>query len=98
MSGAAAEPLSAAGNSRPSIGTADIGHRIVVRRRLPGRSGPTGGQAYSDVLGILQSWDRQTLRVRRADDAIVEIPISEVARAKRVPAAPAKRSSGQREA
>lgn len=62
-----------------------------MRRRLTGQTGPTGGPAYTDVIGILEDCDAEILRVRRADDAIIEIPITEVARAKRVPPSPAPR-------
>lgn len=73
------------------IGSADVGQRVVVRRRLSGQSGPTGGQAYTDVLGILEAWDEVVLRVRRSDDTIVEMPIADVARARRVPPPPTAR-------
>lgn len=72
------------------IGPADIGQRVVVRRRLLGQTGPTGGQAYTDIRGILEVWDELVLRVRRSDDGIVEMPIAEVARAKRIPPPPAR--------
>lgn len=64
---------------------------MVVRRRLPGQAGPTGDQAYSDVLGILEHWGEDTLGVRKADQSLILIPIAEVFRAKRVPAPPAQR-------
>lgn len=74
------------------IGPADVGHRVVVRCMLPGQTGPSGGQAYTDVLGILEHCDEHTLRVRRSDDTIVKLPIREVARAKRIPPAPTPRT------
>ena len=70
-----------------ALAPADVGSRVVVRRRLP------DGQ-YGDVLGVLERWpedasgevvvrDRHALahRIRRED----------VVAAKRVPAAPARR-------
>ena len=63
---------------------------MVVRRRLPGQAGPTGGQAYSDVLGVLEQWGEATLGVRTSDHSLILIPIAEVFRAKRVPAPPAQ--------
>lgn len=75
----------------PRFGAQDIGHRVVVRRKVPGQAGPTGGQAYTDVLGILEHCDEDTLWVRRADDTIVELAIADVTRAKRVPSRPMPR-------
>lgn len=82
-------------SKRPdSIDAADVGCRVVVRRRLPGQTGPTGGQAYTDVLGVLELWDSSVLRVRRADASSVDIPRSDVAFARPIPAPPMPR--GQR--
>ncbi len=75
----------------PRIGPDDVGHRVVLRRRLPGETGPTGGPAYTDVLGILESWDAATVRVRRSDGRLIEIETADVARAKRIPPPPAPR-------
>jgi len=68
-----------------------IGYRVVVRRRLPGQTGPTGGQAYTDVLGILEDCDSDTLRVRRSDGRLIEMSIADVARVKRIPSPPPAR-------
>ena len=76
----------------PGIGPADVGQRVVVRRKLSGQRGPTGGQAYSDVLGILEHWGEDVLRVRRADNTIIELLIAEIARAKRIPPPPEPRA------
>ncbi|MDQ3052863.1 MAG: hypothetical protein M3R66_03260 [Actinomycetota bacterium] len=62
-----------------------------MRRRLPGQSGPTGGPAYTDVLGIVEHCDAVTIRVRRADHTLVEILIADVARARRIPPPPVPR-------
>ncbi|MGI8627547.1 MAG: hypothetical protein ACR2J5_13425 [Geodermatophilaceae bacterium] len=77
--------------TQPGIHPDDVGHRVVVRRRLPGETGPAGGQAYTDVLGILEHCDASTVRVRRSDGRVIEIPTSDVARAKRIPPPPAPR-------
>ncbi|MGH3355072.1 MAG: hypothetical protein ACRDOJ_04190 [Nocardioidaceae bacterium] len=71
---------------------ADVGHRVVVRRVLPGERGPSGGQAYTDVLGVLEAWEEGTLVVRRADGSRVHVPEAEVAAAKTIPPPPARRS------
>ncbi len=73
------------------ISRADVGHRVVVRRRLPGQTGPSGGQAYTDVLGIVEHFDAATVSIRRSDGTLAEMLIADVARAKRVPAPPARR-------
>jgi len=62
-----------------------VGTRVVVRRVLPGESGPTGGPAFTDVLGELTGWSEETLTVRRADGTEVSIAQHEVVTAKPVP-------------
>ncbi|MBA3279783.1 MAG: hypothetical protein H0U22_13955 [Geodermatophilaceae bacterium] len=69
----------------------DVGRRVVVRRRLPGQTGPTGGQAYTDVLGIVEHCDAITVSIRRSDDTLTEMLIVDVARAKRIPPPPVRR-------
>lgn len=68
-----------------------VGQRVVVRRLLPGRTGPTGRPAMSDVLGILEATDADRISVRRADGELVVIPRAEVVLAKPVPPAPPRR-------
>jgi ribosomal protein S18 acetylase RimI-like enzyme len=73
-----------------SINTSDVGHRVVVRRRI----GVTDGRhQFTDVLGELRSLTAETAVVRRRDGSEVEVPTGEIARAKRVPPAPARRAS-----
>lgn len=62
-----------------------VGTRVVVRRVLPGETGPTGGPAFSDVLGVLIGWSAAELTVRRADGTEVSIAQDEVVTAKPVP-------------
>ncbi len=64
---------------------------MVVRRRVSGQTGPTGGPAYTDVLGTVEGCDEDSLRVRRADGTLIEMAIADVARAKRIPPPPARR-------
>jgi len=52
-----------------------IGRRVTVRRRLP------DGRA-SDVIGILESLDERTLKVRRKDGTLIEVPLDEVTAAR----------------
>ena len=65
------------------VGPGDSGVRVSLRRELP-----EGG--LGDVLGDLLSWDT-TVRVRRKDGVVVEVPAETVVAAKRVPPAPGPR-------
>lgn len=56
----------------------------MVRRRIPRRTGPTGGPAFTDVLGVAEQWD-PTLVVRREDGTVVEIPHDLIVSGKPVP-------------
>ena len=39
-----------------ALGPQCVGLRVVVRRRLPGETGPSGGPRMTDVLGVMESW------------------------------------------
>ena len=67
-----------------SITRADVGQRISLRRRLP-----TG--EYSDVVGVLESWSRETLTVRRRNGEVADIPENTMVAAKVVPPQPPPR-------
>nr|WP_238341713.1 GNAT family N-acetyltransferase [Actinopolymorpha rutila] len=67
---------------------ADVGHRVVVRRRLGVEHGRT---VYGDVLGVLESWAGGRLALRRRDGELVEVAEDDVVAGKPVPAAPARR-------
>lgn len=59
----------------------DIGHRVVVRHRLP------GGQ-LTDVIGVLQAYDGGSLVVRHSDSTPYRILVEDVSAAKRIPPMP----------
>jgi GNAT superfamily N-acetyltransferase len=59
----------------------DIGHRVVVRHRLP------GGQ-LTDVLGVLQALDADSLVVRHADSTLHQVRLTDVNAAKPIPPLP----------
>jgi GNAT superfamily N-acetyltransferase len=59
----------------------DIGHRVVVRHRLP------GGQ-LTDTLGVLQALDADSLVVRHADSTPYAVRLADVAAAKPIPPLP----------
>lgn len=69
-----------------SLSPDDVGHRVVVRRRLD-----EGG--FADVLGDLLTWDGSTLVVRTRSGEQVRVPLADVAGGKRVPPPPARRPS-----
>ncbi|HWL97532.1 MAG TPA: hypothetical protein VNP20_09305 [Nocardioidaceae bacterium] len=68
-----------------ALTSADVGRRVVVRRVLHGERGPSGGQALTDVIGLLEQWESDFLVVRRKDDTTVRIAHADVVAAKTVP-------------
>jgi N-acetylglutamate synthase len=62
-----------------------IGQRVVVRRALPGEVGPSGGPALTDVIGVLEAWEDDSLSVRRESGEVVIIPLADVAAGKQIP-------------
>lgn len=62
-----------------------VGQRVVVRRVLPGQSGPTGGPAFTDTLGECLSWGRGLCEVRTEDGTVVTIHVADIVSGKPVP-------------
>ena len=69
----------------------DIGKRVVVRTTVGDETGPSGGPALTDTLGILESCDDTTMGVRKADGTLVTIAQADVVAAKAVPPRPSPR-------
>ena len=70
------------------LGPHVVGQRVVIRRVVPGETGPSGGPALTDVLGVCESWprgDESPVRVRRDDGTLVEFPTSVIVSGKPVP-------------
>lgn len=70
------------------LGPHVVGQRVVIRRLVPGETGPSGGPALTDVLGICEAWPRgdgSLVRVRRDDGTLVEFPTSVIVSGKPVP-------------
>jgi N-acetylglutamate synthase len=70
------------------LGSHVVGVRVVVRRVLPGQTGPTGGPAMTDVLGTCLSWGDGVCVVRPdsgADEEPIRIPIADIVSGKPVP-------------
>ena len=66
-----------------SVSPDDVGHRVVVRRRLP-----QGG--FGDLLGELVQWDLEVV-VRDRSGALHAVLRADVVAAKRVPPPPVRR-------
>ena len=81
------EPVAGSSALHPGL----IGQRVVVRARVPGEAGPTGGPLFTDVLGILEEWAAGVLTIRTATEEIVEIPAALVVSGKPVPPRPERR-------
>ena len=76
------------GNRPPGLGPHCLGQRVVVRRLVPGEQGPTGGPAFTDVLGTMLAWDDVTTVVQREDGARITIALADVVSGKPVPPRP----------
>jgi GNAT superfamily N-acetyltransferase len=68
----------------------DVGHRVVVRRRLDGVQ--PGQPSLTDLLGELLVLEPDRLVVRADDGTEREVPLAAVVAAKRIPPRPAKYS------
>jgi ribosomal protein S18 acetylase RimI-like enzyme len=68
-----------------------VGQRVVVRRVLPGETGPTGGPALTDVLGVCESWADGVVVVRREDGTTIHIRTADIVSGKPVPPRPSVR-------
>ena len=66
-----------------ALGPADVGARVMVRRRLP-------DGLYGDVLGELVSWT-STVVVRDRHGVSHDIEVADVVAGKRIPPPPARR-------
>lgn len=62
------------------LGVRDIGHRVVVRHRIPG--------GLTDLIGVLQACTPAVVTVRHADSTLHEIAAADVTAAKRIPEMP----------
>ncbi len=74
-----------------SLGPWCVGVRVVVRRRIPGQEGPTGGPAMTDLLGVMLEWGDTTITVQPEDGPPVVIERSLIVSGKPVPPRPSVR-------
>jgi len=73
------------------LGPHVVGTRVVVRRLLPGESGPSGGPAMTDVLGVCLRWSDGECVVQPESGPAVTIPLRLVVSGKPVPPRPSVR-------
>ncbi|WP_160158204.1 GNAT family N-acetyltransferase [Nocardioides sp. SLBN-35] len=76
---------------RHLLGPHVVGQRVVVRRLLRGETGPSGGPAFTDVLGTCLSWADSVCVVQPETGAAVTIAIADIVSGKPVPPRPAAR-------
>jgi len=74
-----------------ALGPHVVGSRIVVRRLVPGATGPTGGPAFIDTLGICTAWADGVCTVQPTDGPAVDIPTALIVSGKPVPPRPSVR-------
>lgn len=70
------------------LGPHVVGKRIVIRRLVPGETGPTGGPAFTDILGVCTSWADGTAVIERESGERVSVPVAEIVSGKPVPPRP----------
>ena len=75
----------------PGLGPHCVGQRVVVRRVLPGQTGPSGGPAMTDLLGVMEAWAPPTTSVRGEDGTLTEIALADIVSGKPVPPRPSTR-------
>ena len=73
------------------LGPHVVGLRVVVRRVLPGETGPSGGPAMTDVLGVCTSWGDDGCVVQPAAGDPVRIRLADIVSGKPVPPRPSAR-------
>ncbi len=78
-------------NRPPGLGPHCVGQRVVVRRLVPDEHGPTGGPAFTDVLGTMLTWDGNETVVEREDGSRVTLPVAAIVSGKPVPPRPSVR-------
>ncbi len=74
-----------------SLGAHVVGSRVVVRRLLRGETGPSGGPAMTDLLGICTSWGDGHCVVQPESGPAVTIALADIVSGKPVPPRPSVR-------
>lgn len=73
------------------LGQHVVGQRVVVRRLVRGETGPTGGPAFTDLLGTCTSWGPTTCVITPEAGPPVEIALADIVSGKPVPPRPSVR-------
>ena len=73
------------------LGPHVVGQRVVVRRVLRGETGPSGGPAMTDLLGVCTSWADGRCTVQPEDGPPVAIALADIVSGKPVPPRPSPR-------
>jgi N-acetylglutamate synthase len=73
------------------LGPHVVGQRIVVRRIVRGETGPTGGPAFTDLLGTCLTWADGTCVVQAEDGTTTSIALADIVSGKPVPPRPSTR-------
>jgi N-acetylglutamate synthase len=73
------------------LGPHVVGQRVVVRRLLRGQTGPSGGPAMTDILGVCTAWAGGSCVVVPESGEPVQIPLSDIVSGKPVPPRPSVR-------
>ena len=73
------------------LGPHVVGERVVVRRVLHGETGPSGGPAMTDVLGVCTAWGDGVCVVEPESGPPVTIALADIVSGKPVPPRPSVR-------
>ncbi|GAA3540142.1 GNAT family N-acetyltransferase [Nocardioides daeguensis] len=73
------------------LGPHVVGQRVVVRRLVRGETGPSGGPAFTDLLGTCLAWGDGVCVVQPETGAAARIAIADIVSGKPVPPRPAAR-------
>ncbi|CAB4720064.1 MAG: GNAT family N-acetyltransferase [Actinobacteria bacterium] len=73
------------------LGPHVVGLRVVVRRIVRGETGPSGGPALTDLLGICRAWDTNTCTIEPETGPLVTIALADIVSGKPVPPRPSVR-------
>ncbi len=70
---------------RHSLGPHVVGQRVVVRRLVRGETGPSGGPAMTDLLGVCEAFGAGVIVVRPQSGPALTVPLADVVSGKPVP-------------
>lgn len=60
----------------------------MVRRILPGETGPSGRPVFTDVIGVMESWSAGITTVRSSSGSVTSITVADIVAGKPVPPRP----------